>query len=203
MRVEVNKDPRLGHISTKDLLQTPVVVRVNKFNEEAAKVFHEKVNEAHNTGQPVIPVVIDSYGGQVYSLLSMLSVIESSELPVATIGLGKCMSCGAVLLGMGTPGYRYVAPGTTVMIHDVSNMSIGKSSEIQATAKETDRLKKELFHRLATSCKKDKNYFIEELRKRDNAEWYITAAQAKKINLVDCVATPTLSVNIEVSMDFG
>ena len=82
---------------------------------------------AHSTGQKVIPVVIDSYGGQVYSLMSMIAAIESAELPVATIVEGKAMSCGAVLLSFGEQGMRFADPHATVMIHDVSSGGYGKN----------------------------------------------------------------------------
>jgi ATP-dependent Clp protease, protease subunit len=71
----------------------PVVVRVNKFDEKAAEDFSRSVARAQNTGQPVLPIIIDSYGGQVYSLMSMISDIQHSRLPVATIVQGKAMSC--------------------------------------------------------------------------------------------------------------
>jgi hypothetical protein len=38
-----------------ELRYKPVVIRVEKFNPEAAKEFADKVELAHNTGQPVIP----------------------------------------------------------------------------------------------------------------------------------------------------
>ena len=72
-------------IKEVELRKGPVVVRVNKFDEESAKKFSDSLAQAHNTGQPVIPVVIDSYGGEVYGLMSMISAIKHAELPVATI----------------------------------------------------------------------------------------------------------------------
>ena len=98
-----------GRISEVKLMHNPIVVRVNKFNEEAAKKFTQDMAAAHNSGQNIIPIVIDSYGGQVYSLMSMISDIKSSDLPVATIVEGKAMSCGAVLFTFGEDGHRYMA----------------------------------------------------------------------------------------------
>jgi ATP-dependent Clp protease protease subunit len=51
-----------------ELRKPPAIVKVNKFTEESAKKFHQEMAMAHNSGQKVIPIVIDSYGGQVYSL---------------------------------------------------------------------------------------------------------------------------------------
>ena len=108
--------------------------------------FLSLINKAQNSGQPVIPVIIDSYGGQVYSLMSMISDIKHSKIPVATIVQGKAMSCGAILFSFGTEGYRYMDPDATLMIHDVSSMEIGKVEEIKASAEETERLnQKDIF----------------------------------------------------------
>jgi ATP-dependent protease ClpP protease subunit len=75
-------------IKEVELKKNPVIIRVNNFNEEAAKKFQNEVAAAHNTGQKIIPVVIDSYGGEVYSLMAMVSAIKNAELPVA--GAAEC-----------------------------------------------------------------------------------------------------------------
>ena len=107
-------DPR---IRTKkiDLVEPPVVIRVNHFDDRAAKNFAIDMSDAHNSGQSIIPVVIDSYGGQVHSFLAMAAEIESSSLPVATICIGKAMSAGAMLLACGTEGYRYASPDSVIV----------------------------------------------------------------------------------------
>ena len=108
-------------IKEVELRKSPIIVRVNKFDEESSKKFASEVAQAHNTGQKVIPIVIDSYGGQVYSLMTMIAAIKDAELPIATIVEGKAMSCGAVLLTFGDEGMRFADPNATVMIHDVSS----------------------------------------------------------------------------------
>ena len=89
-----------GRISEVKLMYNPVVIRVEKFTPDGAKKFTQDMSAAHNSGQDIIPIVIDSYGGQVYSLMSMISAIRASELPVSTIVEGKAMSCGVVLFSM-------------------------------------------------------------------------------------------------------
>ena len=51
-----------------ELRKNPVIITVNKFDEKSAKEFQQQLSLAHTTGQKIIPVVIDSHGGQVYSL---------------------------------------------------------------------------------------------------------------------------------------
>ena len=81
-----------------ELRKSPVIVRVNKFDEESAKEFDSQISHAHNTGQEIIPIIIDSYGGQVYSLMSMISSIKSSSLPIATIVEGKKVSVDSMIV---------------------------------------------------------------------------------------------------------
>ena len=66
-------------IKELELKKSPVIIRVNKFTEESAKKFSEQMALAHNTGQKVIPVVIDSYGGQVYRLMEMIGAIITAR----------------------------------------------------------------------------------------------------------------------------
>ena len=113
-------------IKTLELKQEPVILVVNEFNEEAANDFAAGISLAQNTGQKVVPVVIDSYGGQTYSLLSMISSIKSSTIPVATIVKGKAMSCGAILASFGEEGLRFMDKDSVMMIHDVASMAFGK-----------------------------------------------------------------------------
>ena len=185
-----------------ELSQNPVVVVVNKFTEEAAEDFRNKFSLAQSTGQKVVPVVIDSYGGQVYSLMSMISTIRASTLPVATIAEGKAMSCGAVLLSFGHEGMRFMDPDATVMIHDVASGQWGKNEEVKASAAETDRLNKKIFKMMAKNCGKDEDFFLNEIHARGHADWFLEADLCKSIGLVNHVRVPTFDIKIDVSIDF-
>tara|TARA_B100000900_G_scaffold414585_1_gene441655 strand:- start:8240 stop:8842 length:603 start_codon:yes stop_codon:yes gene_type:complete len=190
-------------IKELELRHNPVIIRVNKFDEESAKDFATRMSLAHNTGQSVIPVVIDSYGGQVYSLMSMISAIKSSRLPVATIVEGKAMSCGAILFSFGEEGMRYMDPDATVMIHDVSSGMWGKVEEIKASAAEVERLNKKVYTMMARNCGQSDDFFIEEVHKRGRADWYLDAKEAKKVKLANHLRTPQLDVNVNLSFNFS
>ena len=78
MKRLIKCDPRIIQ-KKNELLEPPVIVRVNEFTESSAKTFAEDMQRAHEAGQPIIPVVIDSYGGMVDSLIAMVSEIESAS----------------------------------------------------------------------------------------------------------------------------
>jgi len=202
MKSLLEVDPRVKG-KHSELVDEPIVIRVNDFDEYAAKKFSEEMRKAHNTGQPVVPVLIDSFGGYVYSLLSMLADIENASLPVATIAVGKAMSCGSFLLGFGTPGYRYADTNATVMVHDMAAGSWGKIEELKSHTKHADTLQKRHFKKFAKHCgHEDPEYFLKKLHEKSHAEWYMAAVEAKKQLLVDHIGVPTFKTIIAVDMIF-
>ena len=189
-------------IKEYELRKNPVIVRVNKFDEESAKKFNDSVAQAHNTGQDIIPVVIDSYGGQVYSLMSMISDIQHSRLQVATIVQGKAMSCGAILFSFGVDGMRYMDPDATVMIHDVSSMGWGKVEEIKADAKEVERLNQKVYKMMAANCGHHEDYFLDIVHEKGHADWFLDAKEAKRHKLANKLKIPEMKIDVKVDFEF-
>lgn len=180
----------------------PVIIRVNKFDETSAKNFSALMTKAQNTGQPVVPVIIDSYGGQVYSLMSMISDIQHSKIPVATIVQGKAMSCGAILFSFGAQGKRFMDPDATLMIHDVSSMAWGKVEEVKVSAEETDRLNQKIYHMMAENCGQDEDYFLEIVHDKGHADWFLDAKECKKHKLANHLRVPDLKIDASVKITF-
>ena len=189
-------------IKEVELRKPPIMIRVNKFDEKSANEFSQKMAMAHSTGQKVIPIVIDSYGGQVYSLMSMIAAIESSDLPVATIVEGKAMSCGAVLLSFGEQGMRFADPNATVMIHDVSSGGWGKIEELKADVAEAERLDEKIFTMMARNCGKKDDYFKKKVFNKKHADWFMDAQEAKRHGLVNHLRLPKLKIKINAEVDF-
>ena len=180
----------------------PIVIRVRKFDEVAAKEFSNLMMKAQNTGQPTVPVIIDSYGGQIYSLMSMISDIKHSKIPVATIVQGKAMSCGAILFSFGNEGHRYMDPDATLMIHDVSSMEYGKVEEIKASAEETERVNQKIYSMMAENCGHHKDYFLDIVHEKGHADWFMEADEAKKHNLATHLHVPELQIKVDVKFKF-
>lgn len=181
----------------------PIVIRVRKFDETTAKEFSTLISKAQNTGQPVVPIIIDSYGGQVYSLMSMISDIKHSRIPVATIVQGKAMSCGAILFSFGAEGMRYMDPDSTVMIHDVSSMAWGKVEEIKVSADETDRLNQKIYTMMAENCGHHKDYFLDIVHEKGHADWFLEADECKKHSLANHLYVPRLKIETKVKFEFA
>ena len=180
----------------------PIVIRVTKFDEASAKSFSALMSKAQNSGQPVVPVIIDSYGGQVYSLMSMIADIKHSKIPVATIVQGKAMSCGAILFSFGAPGKRFMDEDATLMIHDVSSMAWGKVEEVKVSAEETDRLNQKIYHMMAENCGQDEDYFLDIVHEKGHADWFLDAKECKRHKLANHLRMPSMKIEASVKIDF-
>ena len=185
-----------------ELRKNPIIIRVNKFDEETSAKFQLEVAQAHNTGQGVIPIIIDSYGGEVYSLMTMISALKHAEIPIATIVEGKAMSCGAVLFTFGEQGMRFMDPDATIMIHDVSSMDWGKVEELKAGAKEAERLNDKIYTMMARNCGKKDDYFLKIVDKKKHADWFIDSTEAKKHGLANHLRVPKFNITVGVDIDF-
>ncbi len=189
-------------IEKYDLRSNAVVIRVNKFDEDSAKSFCQQMSSAQSTGQPVIPVVIDSYGGQVYSLMTMIDAIKASRVPVATIVEGKAMSCGAALLSFGSEGMRFAGSHSTIMIHEVTGGSFGRADDIKVDAKQIEKLNDKIMSLISTNIGRSSGYIKDQIHERNHADWFLDPEEAKAINLVNHVRIPELSLSIDVKFKF-
>lgn len=192
----MNKNTNLvcieGNISKISTMDDLPFVYVTKFDDDAVKDFYINIRKLESDpGVKIIPIMINSYGGAVYSLLAMLDILSGTTKPICTVAMGKAMSCGSVLLAAGTPGYRYVGENAHVMVHEVSSISWGKTTEIKEDTKNTAKLNNILLTKLAELCKKkDKKFFHKEIKKRTNLDWYLSGKECKKLGLVDTVGMP-------------
>ena len=100
---------------------------------------------------------------------------------VATICTGLAASMGAVLLTAGTAGKRSALPHSRVMIHQPLGGAQGQASDIETTAREILRTKRELYEILASHAGVP-NKTIEKDADRD---YWMTADEAKNYGLID------------------
>lgn len=168
-------------------------VWVSDFDEEALFSFYKKFLELESSPViPVIKIIISSYGGDVSILMAMRDIIKSSTKPVATIALGKAMSSGACLLAAGTKGFRFASKETTIMIHEVSGGTMGKITDVTEHAAMMAELNKKLLANLAKDSGRSLKEVEKKLKIRKNADWSLSAAEAKDWGIVDHIAIPRL-----------
>ena len=203
MRKFYKIDHRLTIEKIDDVMKEPVIIRVNEFDEEDLEKFEKNLDEAHATGQPVIPIVIDSFGGSSYGCLGFIAAIESCVVPVATILTSKAMSAGAILFSFGTEGYRFMHPHASVMIHDVGAGTFVKVEEIKADAKHIDELNNSIYKRMSKQLGHPQEYIGDLIRENKHADWFLTSKECKKHNIANHLKIPKFEIEIGLNVTFG
>ena len=202
MRTLLKVDPLLNRAKIEEALPPPIVIRVNNFTEKDHAEFEDDFDDACNSGQTIIPIVVDSFGGSIHSVMGMVATIENSPLPVATICTTKCMSAGAVLFSFGDEGHRYMHPDASMMIHDAAWGTGGKVEDMKVDTKYLDGLNKTMFKKMSKKIGKDPNFIMEMIKTKSHLDWFLSAKEAKKIGLVNHLRIPKLEVSVNVEISF-
>ena len=128
-----------------------------------------------------ISIYLNSPGGSVTAGLGIYDTMQFISSDVATICTGMAASMAAVLLVAGTEGKRSALPHSRVMIHQPLGGVQGQASDIEITAREIQKLKRELTQIIADHAHKD---YETVLADSDRDHW-MTAQEALEYGMVD------------------
>ena len=128
-----------------------------------------------------ILLYINSPGGSVYAGLGIYDTMQYVGPDVATICTGLAASMGAVLLCGGAAGKRSALPHSRVMIHQPMGGTQGQASDIEITAREILKLKKELYDIIAHHSGKT----YQEVHDNSDRDYWMRADEAKEYGLID------------------
>lgn len=136
-----------------------------------------------------IQMYINSPGGSVYAGLGIYDTMQYIGPDVATICTGMAASMGAVLLCAGTDGKRTGLRHSRVMIHQPMGGAQGQESDIEITAREIKKLKKELYDIIAEHSKQP----YEKVEKDADRDYWMKADEAKEYGMIDEVLIKSAS----------
>jgi ATP-dependent Clp protease protease subunit len=128
-----------------------------------------------------IMMYINSPGGSVYAGLGIYDTMQFVTPDVNTICTSLAASMGAVLLTAGQAGKRSALPHARVMIHQPLGGAQGQASDIEITAREIQKLKKELYEILSKHSGKD----YDTIWKDSDRDYWMIASEAKEYGLID------------------
>lgn len=128
-----------------------------------------------------IQIYINSPGGSVYAGLGIYDTMQYINPDVATICTGMAASMGAVLLCAGTGGKRTGLKHSRVMIHQPLGGARGQASDIEITAREIQKLKKELYTIIAEHSGQEYDKVWED----SDRDYWMIANEAKAYGMID------------------
>jgi len=131
--------------------------------------------------QKDIQIYVNSPGGSVYAGLGIYDTMQYINPDVATICTGIAASMAAVLLCAGTKGKRTALKHSRVMIHQPLGGARGQASDIEITAREIQKLKKELYDIIASHS----GQTYEKVWEDSDRDYWMIAEEAKAYGMID------------------
>ena len=130
-----------------------------------------------------IQLMINSNGGSVYDGLGIYDTMEYITPDVATICTGMAASMAAVLMCAGAKGKRSLLKHSRIMIHQPMGGAQGQATDIEITAKEIQKLKKELYEIIA----KHSGQTYEKVWADSDRDYWMTSDESIAYGMADTV----------------
>ena len=128
-----------------------------------------------------ISIYLNTPGGSVYAGLGIYDTMQYISSDVSTICTGMAASMGAVLLVAGATGKRFALQHSRVMIHQPMGGAQGQASDIEITAREIQKLKKELYTIIADHS----GTSFDKVWADSDRDYWMTAQEAKEYGMID------------------
>jgi ATP-dependent Clp endopeptidase proteolytic subunit ClpP len=169
------------------LLDAPVILFNKKFDDESLSVFLEKFYDVEASGSNKIGIMINSPGGSLDCLKTMLDAVYNTEMSVITIASGLAASCGFALLMAGD--HRVAFDGTMLMSHQYSWGSKGKHHELTAARKAQDMTHKFMLEHYKLHTGLGEKQIQKELLPAEDR--WMSPQEALALGVIDEVIYPT------------
>lgn len=128
-----------------------------------------------------IQIYFNTPGGSVHAGLGVYDTMQYISPEIATICTGMAASMGAVLLTAGNAGKRSALKHSRIMIHQPMGGAQGQASDIEITAREILKLKKELYEIIAEHAGKT----YEQVERDADRDYWMTSEEAKAYGMID------------------
>ena len=118
----------------------------------------------------------------MFALYDMMKIVEE-DTDIVTIGMGKVMSAGTLILAAGTPGKRKLGKNARVMIHSVNGGSVGELHSLENEMEQMKNLQDLYIQCLSNETKMTKRQIQTLINRKVNV--YLSAEEAIEKGLAD------------------
>jgi len=154
-----------------------MIVGIISLSEQEPKEGKERLDD--------MKIYISTYGGSADDMMSIYDIMRlaKQKCDIETIGMGKVMSAGTLLLASGTKGKRKIMKNCRVMIHAVSAGSVGAIHNLQNEMEEIQAIQDAYIRCLVSETDLTKRQLKKMLDQKVNV--YLTAEEAVEYGLAD------------------
>ncbi len=151
---------------------------------------HSGKSEDKETGKEVwepMEMIVSTYGGSaddMFALYDMMRVIQQ-DCEIHTLGLGKVMSAGVLLLAAGTKGKRKIGRNCRVMIHSVIGGNHGALHNLENEMDEIRNSQETYMEALVKETSLTKRTLKKLLERKVNI--YLSSSEAVEYGIADII----------------
>ena len=159
--------------------------------EKLAEIIHaflymNEINkESPDEDKKDIEFYLSTYGGSaddMFALYDIMKLVQKTT-DISTIGMGKVMSAGVLLLASGTPGKRKMGKNCRVMIHSVMGGNHGSLHNLVNEMEAIQDLQEMYINCLVEETKMTKSQLKNMLERKVNV--YLSAEEAIEYGIAD------------------
>jgi ATP-dependent Clp protease protease subunit len=141
-------------------------------------------------------IYINSHGGRVSVVNSMISIMEASGITFCTCALGEASSAALVLLVHGHR--RYAGSRASMLFHEVSFGPCGKIDEVKESLADAKKVNSRLVYDFASKTKRSAAWWLEQANRKASKDFTFNATAALRYGVVDQLGIPKLEITRRV-----
>jgi len=132
-----------------------------------------------------ITLYISTYGGSADEMFGLFDIMThcKKSCVIETVGVGKVMSAGTLLLAAGTKGHRKISKNCRVMIHNVAAGTFGILPNMVNEIEAIQKMQEQYITAMVSCTSLSKRKLKSLLNERVNI--YLTAEEAVEYGLAD------------------
>ncbi len=185
---EEPKDALSGFVDELERQESRTILLYGEIEEEkAADICAGLLYLCKKQAEPSKPIqfYLSTYGGNADDMFAIYDIMNLAKLdcPIETIGIGKVMSAGVLLLANGTPGSRKVAKNCRVMIHSCNAGSAGDIHNLKNEMEAIQYQQDQYINALVQVSSLTKRQLTRLLDRKVNV--YLTAEEAIEYGIAD------------------
>jgi ATP-dependent Clp protease protease subunit len=158
-------------------------------SKELVGALYACLNEGRKSADPIEPIelLISTGGGNVSDMFAIYDVMRMTRevCDISTLGIGKVMSAGVLLLAAGTKGQRRIGKHCRIMLHHVLTTDSGSLANMRCTVREATAMEELMFDALVAETDLTKKKL--ELLLKENTDKFFCAEEALQMGIADII----------------
>ena len=180
-------EERQLNVATYDIFSRLLLDRIvflsGEVNRESMDTIVAQLLYLDSVDKRDINIYVNSPGGDVYSGLELISVMDYIKSDVSTTVLGLAASMGAAISTSGEKGKRYALPYSRYMIHQpLSNFGYSKYTDSRIALEEMESVREDLYNILSEKSGNDFDKIVELCEHGDK---WMKPEQAIELGFID------------------